>query len=89
MLGLADDDSDAEANEVEEQIQKETPLPVSTKPFVVKKFRDALRKADCITGKHYLPTQFQIKSNKNRNFLFQTSEFSSKKPNPIKSLTYR
>lgn len=49
-LGLADDDSDVEANKNDEEMPKETPLPVCNKPFVVKKFRDALRKRDYITG---------------------------------------
>ncbi|XP_031625508.1 uncharacterized protein LOC116342147 [Contarinia nasturtii] len=48
QLGLADDSDHEESNNIEEE-PKETPLPVSTKPFVVKKFRDALRKSDCVT----------------------------------------
>lgn len=48
--GLADEDSDHEEVNKEEELQKETPLPVSKKPFVAKKFRDALRKNDFITG---------------------------------------
>lgn len=55
-LGLADGDSDAgelNGNDVE-MIEKEAPLPVCTKPFVVKKFRDALRRGDCITGKCFM-----------------------------------
>lgn len=50
-LGLADDDSDGDEAGKNEEIPEETPLPVCNKPFVVKKFRDALRRADCITGK--------------------------------------
>lgn len=51
-LGLADDDSDAEQNDNNvEMVEKEVPLPVCNKPFSVKKFRDALRRGDCITGK--------------------------------------
>lgn len=43
-LGLADDDSDAgEQNENDiDMVKREAPLPVCNKPFVVKKFRDAL-----------------------------------------------
>lgn len=49
-LGLADDENDYESTQ--QEVPEEKPLPVDNKPFVVKKFRDALRKKDCITGKH-------------------------------------
>lgn len=52
-LGLADDDSDAgekNGNNDTEMVEMEKPLPVCNKPFIVKKFRDALRRGDCITG---------------------------------------
>ncbi|XP_055297950.1 uncharacterized protein LOC129566229 [Sitodiplosis mosellana] len=48
-LGLADEDNDAAVANKEEELQEETPLPVSKKPFVPKKFRDALRRNDFIT----------------------------------------
>lgn len=46
--GLADEHGDVE--EAVEEIHVEKPLAVNTKPFVVRKFRDALRRKDCITG---------------------------------------
>lgn len=50
IIGLADDVGDhSDANEIEEE-PKEAPLPIDNKPFIVKKFRDALRSKDCITG---------------------------------------
>lgn len=50
IIGLANDDNDHdESNKLEEE-PTETPLPVDNKPFVLKKFRDALKKKDCITG---------------------------------------
>lgn len=47
-IGLADEHGDIE--ETVEEVHEEKPLAVNTKPFVVRKFRDALRRKDCITG---------------------------------------
>lgn len=49
-LWLADDESDAgDQNDADvDMVEKEVPLTVCTKPFVVKKFHDALRRVDCI-----------------------------------------
>lgn len=50
IVGLADEDGDVGETNNDEEMQTEVPLPMNNKPFVVKKFRDALRKADYITG---------------------------------------
>lgn len=50
IVGLADEDGDVVETNNDEEMQTEVPLPMNNKPFVVKKFRDALRKADYITG---------------------------------------
>lgn len=49
ILGLADEQDDV-VDKPEEEIHVEKPLAVNKKPFIAKKFRDALRKKDCITG---------------------------------------
>lgn len=53
-LGLHDDavDDEDDPNAQEEQQVEEEPLVVDDKPFNMKKFRDSLRKSDCIMGKY-------------------------------------
>lgn len=60
ISGLADEENDHAEGGKEEELQEEAPLPVSKKPFVPKKFRDALRKSDYITG---TLRHFQIPNN--------------------------
>lgn len=59
--GLADDDSDAgEQNGNVGMVEKKVPLPVCNEKFIVKKFRVALQRGDCITGECFLCPQMSI-----------------------------
>lgn len=47
LAGLAAEDGDDAAHE---EVKEEEPLVVDNKPFVIKKFREALRTSSFITG---------------------------------------
>lgn len=84
---MADDDDENEEVNKEEELQQEAPIPVSKKPFVAKKFRDALRRNDYITGK---PRNIKLKHSNilasiqsQLLILFQKSESSCKRRNQM------
>lgn len=67
-VGLVDEDNDGDEAGQNEEIPQETPMPVCNKPFVVKKFRDALRKRDFITGELNISFGFELKSKTHEYF---------------------